>query len=176
MIKLPNISASVPQLEAAIKELQSQGYPIPAYPADPQTDEEKAIRAKYDTVKGSAVNPVLREGNSDRRSAKAVKEYAKANPHRMGEWTSASKTTVAAMPGDDFFANETSATITAAQAGGAKIVFTAKDGSETVLKDGLSYLEGEVVDATFMSAKALRALHQGRSRKHGAGAFCSPST
>ena len=157
VIKLPNISASVPQLEAAIKELQSQGYPIPVYPADPQTDEEKAIRAKYDTVKGSAVNPVLREGNSDRRSAKAVKEYAKANPHRMGEWTSASKTTVAAMPGDDFFANETSATITAAQAGGAKIVFTAKDGSETVLKDGLSYLEGEVVDATFMSAKALRS-------------------
>ncbi|TNE68321.1 MAG: NADP-dependent isocitrate dehydrogenase [Rhodobacteraceae bacterium] len=157
VIKLPNISASVPQLEAAIKELQSQGYPIPAYPADPQTDEEKAIRAKYDTVKGSAVNPVLREGNSDRRSAKAVKEYAKANPHRMGEWTSASKTTVAAMPGGDFFANEKSATITAAQAGGAKIVFTAKDGSETVLKSGLKYLEGEIVDATFMSAKALTA-------------------
>ncbi|MBW6416603.1 NADP-dependent isocitrate dehydrogenase [Celeribacter sp. PS-C1] len=157
VIKLPNISASVPQLEAAIKELQAQGYPIPAYPADPQTDEEKAVRAKYDTVKGSAVNPVLREGNSDRRSAKAVKEYAKANPHRMGEWKSTSKTTVAAMPGDDFFANEKSATITAAQAGGAKIVFTAKDGSETVLKSGLKYLEGEIVDATFMSAKALRA-------------------
>ncbi|MCA0042912.1 NADP-dependent isocitrate dehydrogenase [Celeribacter litoreus] len=156
VIKLPNISASVPQLEAAIKELQSQGYPIPNYPADPQTDEEKAVRAKYDTVKGSAVNPVLREGNSDRRSAKAVKEYAKANPHRMGEWKSTSKTTVAAMPGDDFFANEKSATITAAQAGGAKIVFTAKDGSETVLKDGLKYIEGEVVDATFMSAAALR--------------------
>ncbi|WP_460272219.1 NADP-dependent isocitrate dehydrogenase [Celeribacter sp. ULVN23_4] len=157
VIKLPNISASVPQLEAAIKELQSQGYPIPAYPADPQTDEEKATRAKYDTVKGSAVNPVLREGNSDRRSAKAVKEYAKANPHRMGEWKSTSKTTVAAMPGNDFFANEKAATITATQAGGAKIVFTAKDGSETVLKDGLKYLEGEIVDATFLSAKALRA-------------------
>ncbi|WP_417275182.1 NADP-dependent isocitrate dehydrogenase [Celeribacter halophilus] len=157
IIKLPNISASVPQLEAAIKELQSQGFDIPDYPADPQTDEEKAVRAKYDTVKGSAVNPVLREGNSDRRSAKAVKEYAKANPHRMGEWKSTSKTTVAAMPGDDFYANEKAATVTAAQAGGAKIVFKGKDGSETVLKDGLNYLEGEIVDATFLSAKALRA-------------------
>ncbi|MBU2889400.1 NADP-dependent isocitrate dehydrogenase [Celeribacter halophilus] len=157
VIKLPNISASVPQLEAAIKELQSQGFDIPDYPADPQTDEEKAVRAKYDTVKGSAVNPVLREGNSDRRSAKAVKEYAKANPHRMGEWKSTSKTTVAAMPGDDFYANEKAATVTAAQAGGAKIVFKGKDGSETVLKDGLNYLEGEIVDATFLSAKALRA-------------------
>jgi isocitrate dehydrogenase len=157
VIKLPNVSASVPQLEAAIKELQSQGYPIPSYPADPQTDAEKAIRAKYDTIKGSAVNPVLREGNSDRRSAKAVKEYAKANPHRMGTWTSASKTTVASMPGNDFFANEKAATITGAQAGGAKIVFTAKDGTETVLKSGLKYAEGEVVDATFLSAKALRA-------------------
>ncbi|SDE92841.1 isocitrate dehydrogenase [Celeribacter baekdonensis] len=157
VIKLPNVSASVPQLEAAIKELQSQGYPIPSYPADPQTDAEKAIRAKYDTIKGSAVNPVLREGNSDRRSAKAVKEYAKANPHRMGTWTSASKTTVASMPGNDFFANEKAATITGAQAGGAKIVFTATDGTETVLKSGLKYAEGEVVDATFLSAKALRA-------------------
>ncbi|EKE70132.1 NADP-dependent isocitrate dehydrogenase [Celeribacter baekdonensis] len=157
VIKLPNVSASVPQLEAAIKELQGQGYPIPSYPADPQTDAEKAIRAKYDTIKGSAVNPVLREGNSDRRSAKAVKEYAKANPHRMGKWTSASKTTVASMPGNDFFANEKAATITAAQSGGAKIVFTAKDGTETVLKSGLKYAEGEVVDATFLSAKALRA-------------------
>ncbi|WP_417267381.1 NADP-dependent isocitrate dehydrogenase [Celeribacter baekdonensis] len=157
VIKLPNVSASVPQLEAAIKELQGQGYPIPSYPADPQTDAEKALRAKYDTIKGSAVNPVLREGNSDRRSAKAVKEYAKANPHRMGKWTSASKTTVASMPGNDFFANEKAATITAAQAGGAKIVFTAKDGTETVLKSGLKYAEGEVVDATFLSAKALRA-------------------
>jgi len=157
VIKLPNVSASVPQLEAAIKELQGQGYPIPSYPADPQTDAEKAIRAKYDTIKGSAVNPVLREGNSDRRSAKAVKEYAKANPHRMGTWTSASKTTVASMPGNDFFANEKAATITGAQAGGAKIVFTATDGTETVLKSGLKYAEGEVVDATFLSAKALRA-------------------
>ncbi|WP_137700512.1 NADP-dependent isocitrate dehydrogenase [Marimonas lutisalis] len=157
VIKLPNISASVPQLEEAIAELQSQGYAVPDYPADPQTDAEKEIRARYDTIKGSAVNPVLREGNSDRRAAKAVKEYAKAHPHSMGEWTADSKTTVASMPGNDFFANEKSATITAAQAGGAKIVFSAKDGSETVLKDGLSYDEGTVVDATFMSAKALRS-------------------
>ncbi|AJE46196.1 NADP-dependent isocitrate dehydrogenase [Celeribacter indicus] len=157
VIKLPNISASVPQLEAAVAELQSQGYGIPDYPADPKTAEEKAVRAKYDAVKGSAVNPVLREGNSDRRSAKAVKEYAKANPHRMGDWSKDSKTTVASMPGDDFFANEKAATITAAQAGGAKIVFRGKDGGETVLKDGLTYEEGTVVDATYLSAKSLRA-------------------
>ncbi|GAA3852887.1 NADP-dependent isocitrate dehydrogenase [Celeribacter arenosi] len=156
VIKLPNVSASVPQLEAAVAELQSQGYAIPDYPADPKTDAEKEIRARYDTIKGSAVNPVLREGNSDRRSAKAVKEYAKANPHRMGEWTKDSKTTVASMSGRDFFANEKSTTITAAQAGGAKIVFTAADGTETVLKDGLSFDEGTVVDATYMSASALR--------------------
>ncbi|WP_439103146.1 NADP-dependent isocitrate dehydrogenase [Celeribacter marinus] len=156
VIKLPNVSASVPQLEDAIAELQSQGYAIPNYPADPQTDAEKAVRAKYDTVKGSAVNPVLREGNSDRRSAKAVKEYAKANPHRMGKWTADSKTTVASMSGNDFFANEKAATITGAQVGGAKIVFTATDGTQTVLKDGLSYGEGEIVDATYLSAKALR--------------------
>jgi len=157
VIKLPNISASVPQLQEAIAELQSQGYPIPDYPTDPQSAAEKSVRAKYDGIKGSAVNPVLREGNSDRRSAKAVKAYAKLNPHRMGEWTADNKTTVASMPGDDFFANETSVTISAAQAGSAKIVFTAKDGSETVLKDGLSYEEGTIVDGTYMSAKALRA-------------------
>ncbi len=157
VIKLPNISASVPQLQAAIKELQSQGYAIPDYPTDPQSADEKATRAKYDRVKGSAVNPVLREGNSDRRSAKAVKAYAKLNPHRMGEWTAENKTTVASMPGDDFFANEKSLTISAAQAGGAKIVFTDSAGTETVLKDGLSYEEGTIVDGTFMSAKALRA-------------------
>ena len=156
VIKLPNISASVPQLNAAIAELQGKGYDIPNYPADPSTDEEKDIRARYDAIKGSAVNPVLREGNSDRRSAKAVKEYAKANPHRMGDWTADSKTTVASMPGNDFRANEKSATITAAQVGGAKIVFTAADGTETVLKDGLSYEEGTIVDATYMSVATLR--------------------
>ncbi|MCA2010155.1 NADP-dependent isocitrate dehydrogenase [Cereibacter sphaeroides] len=157
VIKLPNISASQPQLNAAIKELQDKGYAIPDYPAEPATDAEKDIKARYDAVKGSAVNPVLREGNSDRRSAKAVKAYAKANPHRMGEWSSASKTRVASMDGNDFYANEKSATITAAQAGGASIVFSGADGSETVLKAGLKYIEGEVVDATFMSAKALTA-------------------
>ncbi|WP_334193918.1 NADP-dependent isocitrate dehydrogenase, partial [Pararhodobacter sp.] len=157
VIKLPNISASQPQLNDAIKELQSKGYAVPDYPAEPATDAEKDIKARYDAVKGSAVNPVLREGNSDRRSAKAVKAYAKANPHRMGNWSKESKTRVASMPGNDFFANETSATITAAQAGGASIVFTGKDGAETVLKKGLKYTEGEVVDATFMSAKALTA-------------------
>jgi len=156
VIKLPNISASVPQLEAAIKELQAQGYAIPDYPTDPQTDEEKDIRARYDTIKGSAVNPVLREGNSDRRAAKAVKEYAKANPHSMGDWDSDSKTTVASMPGNDFFANEKSATITAAQAGAAKITFTDTSGNETVLKDDLSYDEGTIVDATFLSVATLR--------------------
>lgn len=156
VIKLPNISASVPQLQEAISELQSQGYPIPDYPTDPQSDVDKAVRAKYDRIKGSAVNPVLREGNSDRRSAKAVKAYAKLNPHRMGEWTTENKTTVASMSGDDFFANEKSVTISAQQMGGAKIIFTNKSGEQTVLKDGLSYEEGTIVDGTFMSAKALR--------------------
>jgi len=156
VIKLPNISASVPQLQEAIKELQSQGYAIPDYPTDPQSADEKEIRAKYDRVKGSAVNPVLREGNSDRRSAKAVKAYAKLNPHRMGEWTAENKTTVASMPGDDFFANEKSVTISAAQAGGAKIIHTDAAGKKTVLKEGLSYEEGTIVDGTFMSVKALR--------------------
>ena len=161
VIKLPNISASVPQLVATIKELQAQGYALPDYPEEPATEAEKAIRARYDTIKGSAVNPVLREGNSDRRSAKAVKEYAKANPHRMGKWVPGSQTHVASMPGNDFYANEKSTTITAAQAGGAKITFTGADGAETVLKDKLKYLEGEVVDATFLSAKALRAFIAG---------------
>ncbi|WP_138468603.1 NADP-dependent isocitrate dehydrogenase [Poseidonocella sp. HB161398] len=159
VIKLPNISASQPQLDAAIAELQAKGYKLPSYPAAPATDEEKSVRARYDAIKGSAVNPVLREGNSDRRAAGAVKAYAMANPHSMGKWASDSQTTVASMPGSDFYANETSATVTEAQAasGPAKIVFTAKDGTETVLKDGLKLTAGEVVDATFMSAKALRA-------------------
>ena len=157
IIKLPNVSASTPQLQAAIKELQSQGYPIPNYPVDPKSKADKAVRAKYDGIKGSAVNPVLREGNSDRRSAKAVKAYAKMNPHNMGEWTPENKTTIASMPGDDFFANEKSVTITPAQAGGAKILFTDKKGKQSVLKDGLSYEDGTIVDGTYMSAKALRA-------------------
>ena len=157
VIKLPNISASVPQLTAAITELQTQGYALPDYPAEPVTEAETEIKARYDSVKGSAVNPVLREGNSDRRSAKAVKAYAMANPHRMGKWEASSKTHVASMSGSDFYANEKSATITAAQAGGARITFTGADGAEKTLKDGLSYIEGEVVDATFLSVRALRA-------------------
>ncbi|CUH50696.1 NADP-dependent isocitrate dehydrogenase [Shimia marina] len=157
VIKLPNISASVPQLVAAIEELQGQGYNIPSYPEAPQTDEEKAIRARYDGIKGSAVNPVLREGNSDRRSARAVKNFAQNNPHSMGAWASDSKTKVSSMPGNDFYANEVSATISADQAGDAKIEFVAKDGAVTVLKDGWPLEEGTVADATFMSAKALGA-------------------
>ncbi len=157
VIKLPNISASVPQLVAAIEELQAQGYDLPAYPEEPKTDEEKAIRARYDGIKGSAVNPVLREGNSDRRSARAVKNYAQNNPHSMGAWVSDSKTKVSSMPGNDFYANEVSATITAAQAGDAKIEFVGKDGAITVLKDAWPLAEGTVADATFMSAKALGA-------------------
>ncbi|MGI3185380.1 NADP-dependent isocitrate dehydrogenase [Nioella aestuarii] len=157
VIKLPNISASVPQLVAAVKELQSQGYALPDYPEAPETDEEKAVRAKYDTLKGSAVNPVLREGNSDRRAAAAVKNFAQKNPHRMGKWSADSKTKVSSMPGNDFYANEVSATLSAAQAGAAKIEFVGKDGSVTTLKDTWPLIEGEVVDATFMSVKALSA-------------------
>ncbi|WP_170516353.1 NADP-dependent isocitrate dehydrogenase [Ruegeria atlantica] len=157
VIKLPNISASVPQLVAAIEELQSQGYDIPNYPEEPSTEEEKAIRARYDAIKGSAVNPVLREGNSDRRAAKAVKNYAQKNPHSMGEWAADSKTKVSSMSGNDFYANEKSATITAAQAGDAKIEFVGKDGSVTVLKDRWPLDKGTVADATFMSVKALSA-------------------
>ena len=155
VIKLPNISASVPQLVAAIKELQGQGYAIPDYPESPATEAEKLVRARYDGIKGSAVNPVLREGNSDRRAAKAVKAFAQANPHRMGDWTADSKTRVASMSGGDFFSNETSATLDGEAT--AKIVHVAADGTETVLKDGVSYPAGTVVDATFMSAKALDA-------------------
>ncbi|WP_172293807.1 NADP-dependent isocitrate dehydrogenase [Pseudoruegeria sp. HB172150] len=154
VIKLPNISASVPQLTAAVKELQAQGYDLPDYPEAPSTDAEKAARAKYDAIKGSAVNPVLREGNSDRRAAEAVKNYAMANPHRMGEWSQDSKTRVASMSGGDFFSNEVSATLDGAAT--AKIVLETADG-ETVLKDGVSYPAGTVVDATYMSAKALDA-------------------
>ncbi len=155
IIKLPNISASVPQLVAAVKELQAQGYAIPNYPEDPSTDAEKAIRARFDAIKGSAVNPVLREGNSDRRAAIAVKNYAKANPHSMGKWLPDCKTTVSTMTGNDFFSNEKSATLTAEQAGPARIELVARDGGVKVLKDGVKYSAGTVVDATFMSARAL---------------------
>ncbi len=157
VIKLPNISASVPQLTAAISELQEKGYALPDYPEEPTTDAEKETRARYDAIKGSAVNPVLREGNSDRRAARAVKNYAQNNPHSMGAWSADSKTKVSSMPGNDFYANEVSATITAAQAGDAKIEFVGKDGAVSVLKDGYPLEDGTVADATFMSAKALGA-------------------
>uniref|UniRef100_UPI00262EBD6E NADP-dependent isocitrate dehydrogenase n=1 Tax=uncultured Lentibacter sp. TaxID=1659309 RepID=UPI00262EBD6E len=152
VIKLPNISASVPQLVAAVKELQAQGYALPDYPETPATEAEKAVRATYDTLKGSAVNPVLREGNSDRRAAVAVKTYAQNNPHRMGKWSAESKTRVAAMSGGDFFSNEVSATLS--KPATAKIVLETATG-ETLLKDGLAYPAGTVVDATYMSAAAL---------------------
>jgi len=153
IIKLPNISASEPQLIACIKELQSQGYRLPDYPAEPKTDEEKAIKAAYDKVKGSAVNPVLREGNSDRRCAPAVKQYAKKNPHSMGAWAADSKSDVSSMFGNDFFGNEKSVTLPEATT--AKIELITAEGI-TLLKDDLHLQAGEVLDGTFMSAKALR--------------------
>lgn len=153
IIKLPNISASVPQLLAAIKELQGQGIALPDYPADPQTDEEADIKARYDAVKGSAVNPVLREGNSDRRAPLAVKNFAKNNPHSMATWTGDSKTRVATMDGGDFRANEEATVIPAD--GKVSIVFVGDDGEETVLKASVPVTEGEVFDATKLSASAL---------------------
>lgn len=155
IIKLPNISASIPQLKATIAELQSQGYDLPAYPENPQTDEEREVRARYDKVKGSAVNPVLREGNSDRRAPASVKNYAKAHPHSMGAWSSESKTSVATMGQDDFRSNEQSVVLESDDT--LSIVHVGAGGEETVLKEGLAVLEGEVVDATFMSAAALDA-------------------
>ena len=157
IIKLPNISASNPQIAAAVEELRSQGYDLPDYPEDPQTDEEKAIKAKFDKVKGSAVNPVLRQGNSDRRAAVAVKNYAKSNPHKMGKWSKDSKSDIATMGKDDFRSNERSVTITDAMAGNGKIEFTGADGSTKVMKDNIPLETGDVVDATKMSVKALRA-------------------
>ena len=154
IIKLPNISASIPQLKAAVKELQEKGYDLPNYPENPSTDEEKEIRAKYDKVKGSAVNPVLREGNSDRRAPASVKNYAKAHPHRMGKWSADSKTNVATMGKDDFFSNEKSVVLDSDDT--LTIKHVAADGSETVLKDGIKVLAGEVVDGTFMNVAALR--------------------
>ncbi|SEM23373.1 isocitrate dehydrogenase [Pseudoxanthomonas sp. GM95] len=153
IIKLPNISASVPQLKAAIKELQDHGYPLPAYPDEPKTDAEKDIKARYDRTKGSAVNPVLREGNSDRRAPLSVKNYARKHPHRMGKWSTESKTHVSHMESGDFFGSEKSTTI--AEAGALKISFVGADGTTTVLKDKVAVKAGEIVDAAVMSKKAL---------------------
>jgi isocitrate dehydrogenase len=154
IIKLPNISASVPQLKAAIKELQAQGYKLPDYPEDPKNDKEKEIKARYDKIKGSAVNPVLREGNSDRRAPLSVKQFAKKHPHKMGPWTSDSKTHVVHMTRGDFRSNEKSTTIT--EATDARIEFVGQDGKTTVLKAKTPLKVGEVIDATFMSRRALR--------------------
>ncbi|GGO92143.1 NADP-dependent isocitrate dehydrogenase [Wenjunlia tyrosinilytica] len=154
IIKLPNISASIPQLKAAIAELQEQGYALPDYPDDPRTDEERDIRARYDKVKGSAVNPVLREGNSDRRAPASVKNYAKTHPHRMGAWTSDSKTNVATMGVDDFRSTEKSAVV--GVAGSLRIELVGDDGSTTVLRESVPVLADEVVDASVMRVAALR--------------------
>jgi isocitrate dehydrogenase len=157
IIKLPNISASIPQMTACIKELQEQGYKLPDFPFDPQTDEEKDVRARYDKVKGSAVNPVLREGNSDRRAPSAVKNYAKKNPHRMGEWSKDSKSHVAHMSDGDFYSSEKS--MTSATDDSFKIVLEA-NGEQKVLKESVPVLAGEVVDAATMSKKQLQAFFE----------------
>ena len=157
IIKLPNISASIPQMTACIKELQNQGYKLPDYPFDPQTDEEKDVRSRYDKVKGSAVNPVLREGNSDRRAPSAVKNYAKKHPHRMGEWSKDSKSHVAHMNEGDFYGSEKS--VTSASEDTFKIVFES-NGEQKVLKESVPVLAGEVVDAATMSKKQLQAFFE----------------
>jgi len=154
IIKLPNVSASIPQLQAAVKELQSQGYKLPDYPENPKTDAEKEIRARYDKIKGSAVNPVLREGNSDRRAPLSVKQHTRKHPHKMGAWSPDSKTHVAHMTGGDFYSNEKSVTLT--EATDARIEFVGQDGTITVLKPKLALQAGEVIDATYMSRRALR--------------------
>ncbi|KUO16124.1 NADP-dependent isocitrate dehydrogenase [Streptomyces dysideae] len=153
IIKLPNVSASIPQLKAAIAELQAQGYALPAYPDDPKTDEERDIQARYDKIKGSAVNPVLREGNSDRRAPASVKNYAKNHPHRMGAWTPESKTNVATMGENDFASTEKSAVIT--EDGALRIELVAEDGTTTVLRESVPVLKDEVVDASVMRVAAL---------------------
>ncbi len=153
IIKLPNISASVPQLKATIAELQGAGYALPDYPESPSTDEERVVRTHYDKIKGSAVNPVLREGNSDRRAPKAVKDYAKSNPHSMGAWSPDSKTHVATMDAGDFQANEKSVTISGI--GSVRVELVKADNSIDILKDDITVLDGEIIDATVMSARLL---------------------
>jgi isocitrate dehydrogenase len=157
IIKLPNVSASLPQLKAAIKELQGKGYAIPDYPENPQNDAEKELKARFGKVLGSAVNPVLREGNSDRRAALSVKNYAKKHPHRMGAWAADSKTSVAFMKSGDFYGSETSVTVP--EAVNTRIEFVGTDGKTTVLKEKMPLKAGEIVDATAMNVKALRAFY-----------------
>lgn len=158
IIKLPNISASLPQLQAAIKELQEKGYNIPSYPENPTNEAEKEIKARYAKVLGSAVNPVLREGNSDRRAPLCVKEYARKNPHRMGKWTSDSMSHVAYMNEGDFYGNEKSVTVPEATT--VRIELVRKDGTTAVLKDKLALLKDEIIDATYMSSKKLSAFFE----------------
>lgn len=158
LIKLPNISASVPQLKAAIKELQTQGYDVPDYPENPQSDAEKAIKTRYGKVLGSAVNPVLREGNSDRRASASVKQYARKNPHKMGAWSASSKTHVAHMSAGDFYGSEKSVTLPEATT--ARIELVGNDASTTVLKEKLTLQAGEIIDASVMSRQALRAFYE----------------
>jgi isocitrate dehydrogenase len=158
IIKLPNISASLPQLKAAIAELQSQGYRVPDYPEEPKSEEQKKIKARYAKVLGSAVNPVLREGNSDRRVANAVKQYAKKHPHSMGPWSRDSKTHVVHMSGDDFYANEQSAAVESA--GTLRIEFRDRNGATTVLKEGMKVQKDELISSTFMRSAALREFYE----------------
>mgnify|MGYP001820529901 CR=1 FL=1 len=172
IIKLPNISASLPQLKACIAELQESGYPVPDHPDEPQTDPERETRARYDRVKGSAVNPVLRQGNSDRRAPKAVKEFARAKPPRMKAWPADSNTRVATMDWGDFRANERSVRLDEATT--ARIEHVADDGTVTTMKAELQLRAGEVVDASFMSRRALVAcLSRERAAAREAGVRCS---
>ncbi|HLO09294.1 MAG TPA: NADP-dependent isocitrate dehydrogenase, partial [Desulfobacteria bacterium] len=158
IIKLPNISATIPQLMAAIKELRAHGYNLPDYPEEPKTDAERALQAKYAKILGSAVNPVLRQGNSDRRAPLSVKQFSKKHPHKMGAWTRDSKTHVAHMSGGDFYGSEKSTTVKKATE--IRIEFVAGDGKVTVLKKKLELLEGEVIDATAMNVRALRKFYE----------------
>jgi isocitrate dehydrogenase len=175
IIKLPNISASLPQLKAAIRELQQDGYDLPDYPDEPTTDAERDAKERYDAVKGSAVNPVLREGNSDRRAPRAVKEFARHYPHSMGAWSSDSKTHVSTMGANDFASNEQSVTVDEATT--VRIEHVAADGTTTVLKDGLALQAGEVIDGTFMSVAALRRfLAEQIAEARRSRACCSPCT
>ncbi|HEY3519653.1 MAG TPA: NADP-dependent isocitrate dehydrogenase, partial [Rhodanobacteraceae bacterium] len=155
IIKLPNISASLPQMKAAIRELQGKGYALPEYPDEPKNDVERDIKLRYDKVKGSAVNPVLRQGNSDRRAPPSVKDYAREHPHRMGKWSADSETHVAHMKANDFYGTEKSATL--AKAGTLKIVLDGDDGRQRVLKEGIKVQAGEIVDGAMMSRRALAA-------------------
>ena len=156
IIKLPNISASIPQLKAAIKELQSQGYNLPDYPENPANDAEKDAKARYDKIKGSAVNPVLREGNSDRRAPLSVKNYARKNPHKLGAWSADSKSHGAHMNANDFFGSEKSVTIP--EAGSLKIELVSADGSVKVLKESVKVLAGEIVYSSVISKKSISSI------------------